>query len=335
MRTSLVFALVTILAACGSDKSMGGGGVDGAVSGTPAIDVQSTDITLTPGQEVTYCYYFHTSNTAPAVINKWVSDMTPGSHHLILFLGGPAHADGLDMSNSCGLGTGGISNPPIWVYSSQMSHQEMDLPADDGSGKPLGQIIQPNSEAAIQMHYLNATDQTLTAHVHVSGYALPANTPYTETDAYITYNADISIGAGLTGVTETASCNLPQGVKFWTMSTHSHKQSVMTQVMDGSSMVFQSTDWEHPGAMTWQATPFYTFTNSQLTWSCTYNNNAPPPYEPQGTSNANTTIRDGSSAATDEMCMAVGYFFPATGPYVGLWYAPPNGGSDTCASFQL
>jgi hypothetical protein len=120
MRTSLVLALVTILAACGSDKGMGGGGgggggggPDGSISDTLAIDVQSTDITLAPGQEVTYCYYFHTSNTSPAVIHKWVSDMTPGSHHLILFIGGPSHADGLDMTNSCGLGTNLSGPPPV------------------------------------------------------------------------------------------------------------------------------------------------------------------------------------------------------------------------------
>ena len=43
-----------------------------------------------PAHEVTYCYYFHTPNTAPVAINKWVSDMTPGSHHMIFFTGGVA-----------------------------------------------------------------------------------------------------------------------------------------------------------------------------------------------------------------------------------------------------
>ena len=38
-----------------------------------AIDETSTDITLTPGEEVTYCWYFHTKNTSPIVINKWAS----------------------------------------------------------------------------------------------------------------------------------------------------------------------------------------------------------------------------------------------------------------------
>ena len=51
--------------------------------------------------------------------------------------------------------------------------------------------------------------------------------------------------------------------------------------------------------------PFYTFTSGTLTYECTYTNNG---------DNANSTIVSGPSAQTNEMCMGVGYFFPATGP---------------------
>ena len=324
MRASLALVLVTILAACGSGNGMGGGGGGGGDSGVTgdslAFEATSPDITLTPGQEVTYCYYFHTSNTQPAPVDKWESDMTPGSHHLILFIGGASHADGLDMTNSCGLGTSASgTNPPIWVYASQVPQQTEQIPADDGNGKPLAQMIQPNSEAAIQMHYLNVSDQTITAHVHVAAYALPATTTFTETDAYITYNQDIAIPGGATNYPVSASCNLPQGVKFWTMSTHSHKQSVHTIVKDGTSTVFESTDWEHPGQQLWSTSPFYTFSQPQLTWECDYTNPG------------STTIVAGASAVKNEMCMAVGYFFPATGPYFGFNFKNQQG-VDQCIS---
>ena len=45
---------------------------------------------------------------------------------------------------------------------------------------------------------------------------------------------------------------------------------------------------------------FYTFSTGKLTYECTYNN-------PTG-----ATIKTGDSAQTDEMCMATGYYFPAT-----------------------
>jgi len=341
MRSTLAFALVMMAAACGKSTGSGGGGGGGGGGpdandlGAPAFSVQSSDITLQPGQEETYCWYFHTSNTSDVVINKWVSNDTPGSHHMILFTGGAEHADGLDTTNSCGLGTsGGVSNPPIWVYATQQETQEEDLPSDDGTGKPLGQKIAANTEAALQMHYLNSGDSTLVAHVHLDAYALPAGTDYTETDAYITYNNDISVPPNSMNTLVTASCALPSNVKFWEMTTHSHKQSVETKVFDGTGMLVDSTDWQHPTAMQWM-TPqtFYTFTSSSLTWSCNYDNDAPPPYEPDGTSNADTTVVAGPSAATNEMCMAIGYFFPATGPFFGLNIK--EAGGDTCLTEQF
>jgi hypothetical protein len=86
---------------------------------------------------------------------------------------------------------------------------------------------------------------------------------------------------------------------------------VHTQINDGATigdtgMVFQSTDWEHPGAQNWMASPFYTFTSGKLTFQCTYDNNkASDP-------NHTTTIVAGQSAQFNEMCMATGYIFPAT-----------------------
>ena len=329
MRISIALVLCAALAACGSSSGPSNPGPDGSMmgSGSAAIDQTSSDITLMPGQEVTYCWYFHTTNTSPVVINKWVSDMTPGSHHLILFTGGPAHADGLDMTNSCGLGTS-ATNPAVWVYASQIPHQEMDLPADDGTGKPLGQVIKPNTQGAIQMHYLNASDTTITAHVHLQGFAMPAGAAYTETDAYITYNQDISIPPGATNFKVSATCALPANAKFWTVSTHEHKQGIGAEVLDGTTQVFAATDWEHPGSKDWMTSPFYTFASPSLSWDCTYNNTG---------SNAANTVVAGPSAATNEMCMAVGYFFipstGSTGPFFGL--NVNVNGADQCFTRQF
>ena len=307
MRSSLL-VVAGLLAGCsGQSGNMNGGGGGGGVdpNGTVAFEITSPDVMLMPGQEITYCYYFHTPNKETLAINKWVSELAPGSHHMIMFLnpGGSQPADGT-IDQNCGFGGGGATNLPVWTYATQTEHQEEDLPADDGGGKPLAQNIAAGSAGYFQMHYLNASQSAINAHVDLKAYALPQGTSYTETEAYVTYNDDISIPPNATNFVVTASCPVP-ATKFWTMSTHSHKQSVATEVMDASSMIFSSTDWQHPGSKDWTASPFYTFSSPMLTWSCTYDNTG---------SNAGMTVVSGSSAQTNEMCMATGYYFPATTP---------------------
>ena len=65
------------------------------------------------------------------------------------------------------------------------------------------------------------------------------------------------------------------------------------------TVLLTSTDWEHPAVQGWSA-PFHTFATGQLTYECTFDNTG------------STTITSGPSDATDEACMAIGYFFPAT-----------------------
>ncbi|HEU0030674.1 MAG TPA: hypothetical protein VFQ53_08575 [Kofleriaceae bacterium] len=298
MRRALILGLVTSIAACGSDPSEGDD--DPIVVGdTPAFTITSADITLQPGEENTYCFYFHTPNTTTAAVGKWVSDMTAGSHHMIYFsnLTGDQPADG--TVDDCNLGGSAV---PLPVYGTQIAHEEVVFPTDDGQGNPLGQEISPNTAGFFQMHYLNATDQPLTAHVTLEAYALPETATYTKTDLFATYNSDIAIPPGATNFVVSATCDVVNG-KFWSMSSHSHKQSIATSISDGAATVFSSTDWEHPGTLRFDP-DFYQF-SSQITWSCTYNNTG---------DNAAQTVYAGQSAQTNEMCMATGYYFPARGP---------------------
>jgi hypothetical protein len=268
------------------------------VDETPAFEITSSDITLAPGEETTRCFYFHTTNTSELQIYKWISDMAPGSHHMIVFSSlGTQPADGT-VDNCDG------ANVPIPIYGTQIPHEELVFPDDDGMGNPLAQVITPGTAGFFQMHYLNTSDAPLVVNVKLAAYALPPNTQFTRTEIFATYNNDIAIPPHATNYTVSATCDSVDK-KFWSLSSHSHKQSIATVVSDGGSTVFASTDWEHPGSKRWDAPTFFHFDTYQVTWSCTYNNTG---------DNANNYVYAGQSAATDEMCMATGYFFPATGP---------------------
>jgi len=295
-RLALACLIAGPIAACGGPNPAGDDGGTGSDGNgeQPAFKITSKDVTLNPGQEVTYCYYFHTPNTQQLIVKKWASEMTPGSHHMIMYWGQAGQpADGT-LDTSCG-----GAQVPVWVYATQNPKSELAMPTDDGAGKPLGMVVPPNQPGYFQMHYLNQGDDPLTVHVDLEAYAYEAGVAYTPTAAFITYNGDISIPAGATNYPQTQTCTVPANVQFWTISTHSHKQSVATQIADGASVIFNSTDWEHPGAQSWMSTPFYKFASGQLTYSCNYTNMT------------SHTITDGSSAQTDEMCMATGYMFPA------------------------
>jgi hypothetical protein len=331
MRSSIGFVLVSALAACGNsgsshnntDGSNNGG--DGGNTAGLAFDITSTDITLNPGDQFTYCYYFKTPNTTPVAINKWVGDMTAGSHHMIFFAGGPSHADGLDMSGNCGFSIGGGA-PAQWEFAMSSTHYELDLPADDGTGKPLAQIIQPGTQGAFQMHYLNAGDSALTVHVELKAYALDVGAPFTQTDAYVTYNQDLAIpphadamaSPPTTGSIWTATCPVPAGAKFWQGSTHAHMQEVEADVLDGSNMVYMTNDWAHPQVKLWETAPFYSFASGHVTWTCKYVNNG---------INMNNTLTAANDALHAEMCMMTSYYFPSTGSHFNVQY---NG---NCISF--
>jgi hypothetical protein len=61
-----------------------------------------------------------------------------------------------------------------------------------------------------------------------------------------------------------------------------------------------TTDWENPGTHTWQAPNFLTTkAGDTFTYSCSYQNPL------------NIAVTVGETAAKNEMCMAIGSFFPA------------------------
>jgi len=302
----LAFVLIAA-AACGKSPSTGGdddqmtpdADMTGSNTEPLAFEITSTPILLPHGMEFTKCFYFHTSNTSPVAINKWISDMTPGSHHLIMYLntsGASQPADGT-IDDNCGFGNG-TSNIPSWTYAAAVAHAEEDFPADDGAGKPLAQVIAPNTAGFVQMHYLNASDTDEMVHVDVKAYKLADGATYTKTAPYITYTSGFTVPPG--NSTVTGSCPAPANTKFWQVSSHTHKQGTEVKITDGSSMVYDSTDWEHPAVKQWTDTPFYTFSSNMVSWACSYVNGG------------STTIQEGQSAATNEMCMATGYYFPAT-----------------------
>lgn len=313
MRTHLVRWTVClgslVLAACGAEEATSAEGTTstaattGAAAATaassgsgaapgPSFEIVTPEIEIASGDERTYCYYTSVDVDDVVGVKRWSSTMSAGSHHLIVyFTEGAQEPDGTIVEDCGTSGSGG--DIPIWTYSAQTSEAENVMP------EGVGMRVRARQHLFVQMHYFNPTAAPIDAHVSIKAETYEPGETYVPASAFITFNTQIDLPPHGTGSAE-GTCRLPKDAKFFTLSTHAHRRAVRTWVNDGPTKIFESEDWEHPGATDWRAAP-YTF-SGHLTYHCDYQNDL------------DQQVTTGDSADTDEMCMAVGYFYPADAP---------------------
>lgn len=272
----------------------------------PGFRIESPPVVIPAGEEATWCYYFHTPNSAAMGIRKWESTMTPGTHHMIVYTTydgtwNPADRQpaGTLTQSPCSFGAG--TGNAAWVFAAHDPAAELALPDDDGNGTPLAVEIPAGQPGFIYMHFINPGSEPITVSAQLEAEALDPDTPYTETATYHAINFLISIPPGAGGFSVSKTCPTPPGVEFWWLSTRTHRFATEAKVRDGNDNLVQTLDWEHPSALVLAGPNFHAF-SSGLTYECTYAN-------PTG-----STITFGESESTNETCIGVGYFFPATRP---------------------
>jgi hypothetical protein len=273
------------------------------------FQIKSPEIEIAPGQDVAFCYYFRTPNAVTVPVKRWTSQMNPVTQEVIMFTTTDSQGEPIDRlppgvvsAADCGvLPSGQVI--PRWAYEARTPTAELAMPADDGAGHPLAMEIPPLSSGFLLIHSVNNTNQVMKAQVTVDAEFLDSPV-YTRTDTYMTSIYNISIPPFAIGDVESKMCNVPAGLQFWRLTMDAHKRAARLNVLDATNVLFESFDWSNPGAQTWPTPPFLTFASNRLTYACTYNNQT------------NRTITTGDSYQSDEQCVAVGYFFPATKP---LW----------------
>jgi hypothetical protein len=324
MRICLALALATALAGCGKSNSpaemMGtdGGGDDGGTIITlpdadlrPTLQLNSPTLDIAPGTDLNYCYYFHTSNQTDLAIQQWESSLSDGAADMVVFLTRiDRRTPGTTSTDNCGFKTNGGS--PTWAYSSQAPMPgdappgPFVLPANDGTGMPVAQIIPAGQPGFLQMHLKNTTGAVIHAHVEVTAKAYPDDTQVTPAGTFVTYNTQIDLSPGSAGApttgTVTGKCTVSASSKFFAMSAHTFQQGTHTTVTDGTAFTaFDGVHWQTPSQTDNIPATFYSFTSGKLSYQCDYLN--PNNYR----------IQSGDSPASAENCMAVGYFFPSPG----------------------
>jgi hypothetical protein len=275
------------------------------------FEIESPEASIGPGEESTYCYYFRTPNEAAVGIKRWQLTMGSVVHDAALFAtfdlsGNPVERQAPETFTTVNCGfedSGATSTVAKWVFGAHDSGDQLVMPIDDGAGSPLAMEVLADQPMFLRIHFINTTGVTIPNTVTLEAEGLPDETTYTRTASYMTYNTNISVGVGQTG-SATETCGVPPAVKFWWLSTETHKFATQTRLQDGASILLTNNDWEDPAIATYSAPAFLDITAvGGLTYQCDYNNFS------------GSTLVTGDSP-DKENCIAIGYFFPATQSYL-------------------
>jgi hypothetical protein len=260
-------------------------------------------ITVQPNQEAFLCFYKTLPNTAAVDIGTMQSWMTPGSsHHFIAyemggggFAGGTTQPDGTLSSCSFGGGT--------WLYATSVPGQIIEMKMPDHVGLPFA----AGTQVMLNMHFINTG--TAPAHPQVKMNFLYAKGVQYKAAAMVSFNVGIDVPpASMSGPgkqTVSGTCTAPAGSKFFAITTHTHKHATEAKVdyVSGgkTTNIVNTTDWEHPDVGLWNAPNFLTVKQGDsFSYSCSYANTG------------SSAVLVGETAASNEMCMAIGYYFPAS-----------------------
>jgi hypothetical protein len=259
------------------------------------IQISTTLFDLQPGEEAFKCYHAELPVDGEIDVRYYESVMAPGSHHFILYKNdGDTAADGTLDDGGC------LANPTgsNWVYSSAQPHMDLKIP--DG----VAIVLSSRQRVVFDMHYINTTEQVL--HANVTLNISFAKGAFEKAASLVSYNTSIFIPPNGTQTVD-GDCTPGDGAKFFYMLTHTHRRGTLatiSRVLASGQMgeeIVHSANWEVPQEKKWLKDPFMTFqTGEKFHYHCEYMNDL------------NQYVTSGPSAATNEMCMAITYYFPAS-----------------------
>ncbi|MEO7198890.1 MAG: hypothetical protein ABIY56_01595 [Dokdonella sp.] len=262
------------------------------------FQIQTPVVTVQPGQSASFCYYSHMPNTSTLGIRRWLSTLGPGIDRLIAYTTPTDRQPANTLTQTpCGLNTGeGLGS---FIYITHNPQEDLVFPNNDGEGLPLAMEIVPATPVVLEMFVSNYTSDSITTSALLVAEAMDPSKPYSKSATYVAQRSDMSVPPNSTGFVVQNTCAVPTGAKFWWLSTRTHRFATSSAISDGASQISFTTDWEHPDIAEFPVPPFYSFVSSGLTYRCVYDNPT------------NTTIRAGDNEFSQEVCMAISYFFPA------------------------
>ena len=248
------------------------------------ITLKLTPFTLPPGGEATKCQGFANPTGAAIDVKEIESHMTVGSHHMLL-------TTAPDMDVALADCTGATDADTLILYGSQDLDSDLKFP--DG----VALRSHASQGMAIQSHYLNASDNDITANVEITLHLGDPSLTQMVAGAVQYTNQEFTIPPGPPDTTVTKTCTVPHDLNVIRVTSHMHRHGInFAATIDGAPL-YQTTSWSEPPPMLFQPALAWT-QGQQVTFSCTYHNDTGAP------------ILFGTSAKTEEMCILGTLVYP-------------------------
>lgn len=265
--------------------------------GSTSLTIESAPFALQPGEEALKCLFMSLPADEPVSVTRIDSVMHPGTHHVIVFQSDVPNApDGTINDCDLLLNVGAKAKAPaIPLYLTQTPLGELSMP------QGVALKIAARKPLMLEMHYLNTTPEPLTTGVTVT--ATLTSEEHEDAGFFASYNTEIAVPPH-GRQTVSGHCSPPSGARFFEMTTHAHRfmESARVNVYRKGAILdelVRSTDYENPGIARW-SDPFLVLDDDEeIYYECSYRNDG------------DSVVVQGQSATTTEMCMAIGYYFPA------------------------
>jgi hypothetical protein len=275
-------------------------------AGSGLADIQFTmRSTVAPGSEAQSCLLVQMpTDRGPMAVPSAESHFTPGSHHFLAYRTSltsiPDDAGGL---LDCMEPTGGVAAKVVGSYfEAQQPDMKHDLP------KGVAHIFQPGEVLVLQTHYLNPSDASIDARVTFTLHTTdPAGVEH-EAGSILFSNSGLSVlPRAKTTQTRTCPVSDTSDMNLLLLWSHMHKQGVRFVVTTDDAAIkgtlYETDVWSEPQPHVFSNDPPTTVhAGSHITVSCDYDNPT------------DRTLLYGPSAATNEMCILHGMYWPRVDP---------------------
>jgi hypothetical protein len=264
----------------------------------------SMDYTIEAGAEREVCQ-FVTLPDSGLWVNRQEIRFSNGSHHVVLWRTGYDSIPTVDTNGNT-VDTSGVfdcaSGPAAsWKIESPAGISQSPTAQPLIAGLPEGTAVrfEPNSVMVLDLHTLNASDQSLDSHVRVNLWQVPDASVTTEAGIYFFYNSFIRLQAHSPGHARM-SCPVQSELHWMNVQTHTHRRGlggVANLVSMGNvEQVYESHDWENVPMTTWDGGRAL-HPGDVIDYRCAYQNDE------------DRVIAQGQTTR-DEMCNLYGLYYP-------------------------